>query len=89
MLHVHPFTLTLFREGGGRCKFAHPYLDVTIRKNWGAPKFFTFNIIILDMFCENLAYVAPSLQILEPFPEEDPQVHWSESCKIGKLVNVL
>ena len=25
---------------------------------------FTFNIIILDIFCENLAYIAPPLQIL-------------------------
>ena len=51
----------------GGCKFAHPYLDVTKRKIWGAagaPNFFTFNIIILDIFCENLAYVAPPLQIL-------------------------
>ena len=76
MLHVHPFTLTLFREGGGRCKFAQPYLDVTISKIWGAPNYSTFNIIILDIFCEDLSYVTSPLQILKPFPKEDPQVHW-------------
>ena len=51
----------------GGCKFAHPYLDVTKRKIWGAlgaPNFLTFNIIILDIFCENLACVGPPLQIL-------------------------
>ena len=54
-----------------------------------APNFFTFNIIILDVFCENLAYIAPLLQILQPFSEEDPQMLWSEPCKMAKLVNVL
>ena len=51
----------------GGWKFADPYLDVTKRKFWGAadaPNFLSFNIIILNIFCENLAYVGPSLQIL-------------------------
>ena len=54
----------------GGCKFAHPYLDVTKRKIWsaaGAPNFFTFDITILDIFCENLAYVAPPLQFYSFF----------------------
>ena len=57
----------LFNPILGVCKFAHPYLDVTKRKIWGAAgaqNSFTFNTIILDIFCENLAYVAPPLQIL-------------------------
>ena len=45
------------------CKFAHPYLNVTKRKNFTFT-FFTFNIIKLDIFCENLAYVAPPIQVL-------------------------
>ena len=59
------FKATLFR-GGGVCKFAHPYLDVTKRKTWGvgAPNFLTFNIIILDILCEKLACLGPPLQIL-------------------------
>ena len=76
----------------GGCKFARPYLNVTKRKIWdaaGASNFFTFNIIILDTFCENLAYVAPPPQILWPFSEENPQMLWSEPCKMAKLVNVL
>ena len=44
---------------GDVCKFSYPYLDVTKRK-----KFSTFNIIILDIFCENLACIGPALQIL-------------------------
>ena len=53
----------------GGCKFAHPYLDVTKRKIWGttgAPNFsyFQYHLMILDTFCENLAHVAPQLQIL-------------------------
>ena len=82
-------SLTLFR---GVCKFAHPYLDVTNRKIWGAtgaPNFFTFNMIILDVFCENLVCLTHLLQILQLFFEEDPKNIWSEPCEMVKSMNVL
>ena len=31
------------------------------QKSWGAQNFFSFKIIILDIFCEHLGYVAPTL----------------------------
>ena len=74
VLEAHDFlstrTLLIYLNpipGEGGCKFAQPYPNVTNRKIWdpaGTSYFFTFNIIILDIFCENLAYVAPQLQIL-------------------------
>jgi hypothetical protein len=55
----------------------------------GAPSLFSFNFIILDTFCENSAYAAPPLQILEPFYEGDPQMLWSEPYKTEKSIKVL
>ena len=49
------------------CKFAHPYLDETKRKIWGAAgasNLFTFNFVMLDISCENVACLAPLLLIL-------------------------
>ena len=80
--NIFPVSLNPIQGG---CKFAHPYLDVTKRKI----NFLTFDIIILDIFCESLACVGPPLQILMPFSEEDPQMLWSVPCKIAKLVNIL
>ena len=83
------FCLTLFRGGVQICT---PLPRCDKNKNLGRrrrPKLFTFNIIILDVFCENLAYVAPPIQILQPFSEEDPQMLQSEPCKMAKLGNVL
>ena len=54
------FCLTLFR-GGVQIFTPLPRCDKN--KNFGRPKLFTFNIIILDVFCKNLAYVAPPIQI--------------------------
>ena len=77
---------------GEVCKFAHPYLDVIKRNIWGAAgalNFFTVNIIILDIFCENVAYAAPQPQILQSFSVEDHLMLQSEPYKMAKLVNVL
>ena len=60
---IHQNNYTMIKEPltlfwAGMYKFAHPYLDVTKRE------FFIFDIITLDIFCENLAYVAPPFKIL-------------------------
>ena len=69
---IHQNNYTMIKEPltlfwAGMYKFAHPYLDVTKREFWGpvgALNLFTYNIIILDIFCENLVCVGPPLQIL-------------------------
>ena len=59
--------LGAFNPTPERCRFAHPFLDVTKRRILcaaSAPNFVTFNITILDIFCEDLAYVTTQLQVL-------------------------
>ena len=48
-----------FMDSWFGCNFAHPYLDVTKEE-----KNFAFDIIILDILCDNLPHVALPLQIL-------------------------
>ena len=71
-------SLTLFRG----CKFT-PLTRFDWKKNLGRRNFFTFNFIILDMFCENLVCLAPLIQILQLFFEIDHQNVWSEPCKMN------
>ena len=84
--------LTLF---SGVCRFAHAYLGGTKRKIWGvagvagASNFFTFNFIILNIFCEKLACLTSLLQIFWLFPKEDHQRLLVEPYKVVKSVNVL
>ena len=79
LMNMHFFPLTLFRGRGTNLNISNK-----IRL-----KLSTFNFTILHIICENQGYLAPPMQILEPFPEEDTQMYQFEPCKIAKLLDIL